>query len=78
MFALFFLFLSAKSRNFILGTFDVGAEFMAKWAPFSYVALAVIVLVPMLAALLLIKWPQPPEPENPMARYKAAEDVLED
>ncbi|HLK49381.1 MAG TPA: hypothetical protein VKT49_14670 [Bryobacteraceae bacterium] len=51
---------------------------MDKWAPYSYIVLASVVLIPTLAALVLIKWPQPPEPENPMARYKAAQDVLED
>ncbi len=78
LFALFFLFLSSKSRAFIGGAFDAAGDFMAKWAPFSYIALAVVVLIPTVAALILIKWPQPPEPENPLARYKAATDVMED
>ena len=51
---------------------------MAKYAPFSYLILAIVILVPTIAALVLIKWPQPPEPENPLARYKGAEDVIED
>jgi hypothetical protein len=37
-----------------------------------------VVLIPAIAALVLIKWPEPPEPEDPLARYKAATDVLED
>lgn len=78
LFALFFLFLSSKSRAFIGSAFDGAGEFMAKWAPFSYIVVAIIVLIPAVAALVLIKWPQPPEPENPMARYKAAQDVIED
>jgi len=78
LFALFFLFLSSKSRDFILGAFSAAGDFMDKWAPYSYIVLASVVLIPTLAALVLIKWPQPPEPENPMARYKAAQDVLED
>jgi len=78
LFALFFLFLSSKSRAFIGGAFDAAGDLMAKWAPFSYLAVGIIVLIPTVAALLLIKWPQAPEPENPLARYKAAEDVMED
>lgn len=77
-FALFFLFLSAKSRAFIGGAFDAAGDFMNKWAPASYIVLAIVVLVPTVAALLLIKWPQPPEPENPLARFKTADDVIED
>lgn len=78
VFALFFLMLSSKAREFLGGVFAGAGDWMDKWAPFSYIVLAIIVLVPSVAALVLIKWPQPPEPENPMARYKGAEDVLED
>ena len=78
LFALFFLFLSSKSRAFIGGLFGGAGELLDKYAPLSYVALGVVVLIPILAALVLIKWPEPPEPENPMARYKAAQDVIED
>ena len=78
LFALFFLFLSSKSREFIGGAFNAAGDFMGKWAPYSYIVLAIIVLVPTVAALVLIKWPEPPEPENPLARYKAASDVIED
>jgi hypothetical protein len=78
LFALFFLFLSSKSRAFIGGAFGAAGEFMDKWAPLSYIVLAMVVLIPAIAALVLIKWPEPPEPEDPLARYKAATDVLED
>lgn len=78
LFALFFLFLSSKSREFIGGVFGGAGQLMDKWAPYSYIGLGVVVLIPMLAALILIKWPEPPEPENPLARYKAAQDVIED
>ena len=78
LFALFFLMLSSKTREFIGGAFGSAGDFMAKYAPLSYLILAIVILVPTIAALVLIKWPQPPEPENPLARYKGAEDVLED
>ena len=78
LFALFFILLSSKSREFLGNVFAGAGDFIDKWAPFSYIVLAIIVLVPVIAAITLIKWPQPPEPENPMARYKGAEDVLED
>ena len=78
LFALFFLFLSSKSRAFIGGAFCAAGDLLDKYAPYSYIVLAIVVLVPTLVALLLIKWPQPAEPENPLARYKNAQDVIED
>lgn len=78
LFTLFFLLLSSKVREALGSAFGGAGDLMAKWAPYSYVALVLIVLIPALAALVLIKWPQPPEPENPLARYKAAQDVIED
>lgn len=78
LFALFFLFLSSKAREFLGNIFGGAGEFVDKYAPYSYVGLGIVVLIPILAALILIKWPEPPEPENPMARYKAAQDVIED
>ncbi len=78
LFALFFLFLSSKSREFIGNIFGGASELLDKYAPYSYAGLGIVVLIPILAALILIKWPEPPEPKNPMARYKAAQDVIED
>ena len=77
LFTLFFVLLAPKSRA-MLGTVFTGAgDWVVKWAPYSYVLLLVVVFAPILASLVVIKWPEPPEPENPLARYKA-EDVLED
>ena len=78
LFGLIFLMLSSKTREFIGGAFGSAGDFMSKYAPLSYLILAVFILIPALAALVLIKWPQPPEPENPMTVYKAAQDVIED
>lgn len=78
LFALFFLFLSSKAREFIGNIFGGANDFLDKYAPYSYVGLGIVVLIPILIALVLIKWPEPPEPENPMARYKDATDVIED
>jgi hypothetical protein len=78
LFALFFVLLASKTRTMIFGVLTGAGEWIDKWAPYSYVALALVVLVPAIAALVLIKWPEPPEPENPLARYKDAADVMED
>ena len=78
VFGLFFLFLSSAARKMIFGVFTGAGDWIDKWAPYSYIGLALVVLVPAIAAIVLIKWPEPPEPENPLARYKDAADVLED
>lgn len=78
MFALFFVLIAPKSRAWLGGVMDGAGDWIEKWAPYSYLVLALVVIVPTVAALLLIKWPQAPEPENPLARYKDAADVLED
>ncbi len=77
LFILFFVLLAPKSRE-MLGTAISGAgDWIQHWAPYSYVLLVIGVVGPLIAALVIMKWPQAPEPENPLARYKA-EDVVED
>ena len=78
LFALFFLLLAPTTRAMIGGVVTGAGDWLDKWAPYSYILLAIVVIVPTLAAFVLIKWPEPPEPENPLARYKGGEDVLED
>lgn len=78
LFALFFVLLAPKTRTMLGGVVTGAGDWIVKWAPFSYVLLMIVVIVPAVAAFLVIKWPQPAEPENPLARYKAAEDVIED
>jgi len=78
VFALFFVLLASTPRKMIWGVITSAGEWIDKWAPYSYIGLALVVLIPAIAALVLIKWPEPPEPENPLARYKDAADVLED
>lgn len=77
LFTMFFVLLAPKSRAMIGAVFAGAGDWISKWAPFSYALLLIGIVVPIAAALLLVKWPEPPEPENPLARYKA-EDVLED
>jgi hypothetical protein len=37
---------------------------------------ALVIAAPIAALVLMVKWPKPVEPENPLARYKA-EDVVD-
>lgn len=76
-FAVFFILLNPKAKA-ILGTWmgDAGT-WMVAWAPFSYLIIALAIMAPVVAALLMLKWPKVPEPENPLARYKY-DDVVPD
>lgn len=78
LFALFFVLLASKTRAMLAGVVVGAGDWIVKWAPYSYFLLMIVVIVPAVAALVIIKWPQPPEPENPLARYKNAQDVIED
>lgn len=78
LFALFFVLLTPKTRNLLVAVMVGAGDWIVKWAPYSYFLLMIVVIVPAVAALMIIKWPQAPEPENPLARYKDAADVIED
>lgn len=76
-FGIFFLLISPKSRA-LLGVWmgDAG-NWVVAWAPLSYLVIALAIVAPLAAALLMVKWPKVQEPENPLARYKY-DDVVED
>jgi len=77
LFVLFFLALAPASREMIGNTFTNAGDWIVKWAPLSYAVLLLVLIVPVVAAIIVMKWPQPPEPEDPLARYKQAEDIIE-
>ena len=75
-FALFFLMIAPKSRAMLMGWFGDAGNWVVAWAPLSYILVAFVIAAPLAAAILMIKWPKPVEPENPLSRYKH-EDVLD-
>lgn len=77
LFVVIFAMLMPASRKLLDTSFTGAGDWIVKYAPFSYMVLAVILIVPLVAAIVVMKAPGPPEPENPLARYKA-EDVLDD
>jgi hypothetical protein len=75
-FLIFFLLIAPKSRA-LLGVWMGDAQnWMVAWAPVSYAIVAILVAAPIVSLILMMKWPKPVEPENPLARYKQ-EDVCE-
>jgi len=75
-FTIFFLLIAPKSRALITGWMGDAGNWVVNWAPLSYLVVMLVIMAPLVAAILMIKWPKPVEPENPLARYKH-EDVLE-
>ncbi len=77
LFVLIFIMLMPASRGMLEHSLTGTGEWLAKYAPLSYLVLVIVLIVPVVAAIVIMNKPAPPEPENPLARYKA-EDVLED
>jgi len=73
-----FAMLMPASRNMVGHALSGAGEWIGKYAPFSYVVLVIILIVPIVATILVMNVKPPPEPENPLARFKNADDVLED
>ena len=77
LFLLIFLMIMPGPRAMIGGAFSGASDWLDKWAPYSYIALAVLVIIPFVAIVMVLNQPAPPEPDNPLKRLKA-EDVLDD
>jgi hypothetical protein len=71
-----FLMIAPKTRALLSGWMGDAGNWVIAWAPFSYIIVACVIVAPVAALLLMMKWPKPVEPENPLARYKH-EDVVE-
>jgi hypothetical protein len=75
-FLIFFLLITPKCRALLAGWMGDAGNWIVAWAPISYLIVALVAMAAIAALLLMVKWPKPVEPENPLARYKS-EDVVE-
>jgi len=73
-----FLLITPASREFLFNHLAVAAEWAAEYAPLSYVIFAAILVAPLVSWLVVSKGPKAQAPEDPLARYKHADDVLPD
>lgn len=73
-----FLMIAPKSRTFILESISQAADWAVAWAPLSYVIILVILMAPLVSWYVISSGPKVTAPEDPLARYKNADDVLPD
>jgi len=78
LFVFLFLMITPKFREMTGHVMGNAGDWIVKYAPFSYIVLAIITLVPIVAAIVVFRWPEPPKPEDPLAKYKGGEDVIPD
>jgi hypothetical protein len=76
LFAMVFMLIAPASRAVIVAAVTDTAEWSARWAPFSYILIAILMAAPVVAIVLIRTWPAHVEPENPMAKYRR--DPLDD
>jgi membrane protein implicated in regulation of membrane protease activity len=65
LFAMVFILITPQSRAFLLGAL----ENLNAWAPFSYLAILLLVAAAIVSYMVVRKWPERVEPESPMAKY---------
>ena len=75
-FTILILLIAPKTRAMFTGWVGDAQNWTVAWAPFSYLIIAFLIMAPLAALVLMVKWPKPVEPENPLAKYKH-EDVCE-
>jgi len=70
LFALIFLLMSAVETGSLQERMAHTLDWIHRWAPYSYVVIAIVVLAPMLMVRVMHSWPARKEPEDPMAKYR--------
>jgi hypothetical protein len=69
LFALMFIFIAPQPRAFLGGVFTHTLENLNAWAPFSYLAILLLVAAPIASVVVVKNWPERVDPENPMSKY---------
>jgi cytochrome c-type biogenesis protein CcmH/NrfG len=70
IFLVFFLLIAPSTRKILTGMLGQSGDWIANWAPFSYIILALLLVAGFFSLYLMAHWPRVQEPENPLARYK--------
>jgi hypothetical protein len=78
LFVVVFLLLAPTTRGALLSHLGMTMEWARAWAPFSYILILAVLVSPFVAYIIMRSWPEVKEPEDPLARYRRGDDVLED
>lgn len=73
-----FVLIAPQSREFLLTSATGLSAWAARWAPGSYVILMAILFAPLVSWYMVARGPKVKPEEDPLARYKRAEDVITD
>ena len=78
LFGLIFILMTAVSNGTLSARVEHTIAWIHAWAPFSYLLMVVLLAAPAVSLKIMNSWPKHVEPEDPMARYRHADDVVED
>jgi len=78
LFGLMFVIMTAQSNGTLQARMDHTFSWIHSWAPFSYIIILLLMVCPVIMMKIMNSWPKRVEPEDPMAKYRHAKDVVED
>jgi hypothetical protein len=78
LFGLIFLVMTAQSTGSLQERLTQTVAWIHGWAPFSYVIILIVLVSPVVSIKIMNSWPKRVEPENPMAKYRHGNDVVDD
>jgi hypothetical protein len=78
LFGLIFMVITAKSNGAMGARVNQTLVWLHAWAPFSYILLLIVLAAPVVSFKIMHSWPKHEEPEDPMARYRHGNDVIDD
>ena len=70
-----FLFIAPASRTLIFSSVSAAVEWILAWAPFSYLLVLIVIVSPLVSWHLVAHGPPLKEPDDPLAKYRHADDV---
>jgi NADH:ubiquinone oxidoreductase subunit 6 (subunit J) len=78
LFGLMFVVMMSQSTGAFGARMAQTMAWMHAWAPISYLLLLIVLAAPIASFKIMHSWPKHVEPENPMAKYRRGDDVMED
>jgi hypothetical protein len=77
LFLLFFMFMSGTVREKTGNTIATVMHWVDVNQPFSYLVVGGFAAAALLSAVLVVRWPQRPEADNPLLQYRREHPDME-